>query len=128
MVTITARNVWWTYSIDVVHVLLDHGADVNPTKVEHWTALHHTSYFGFFDVAKTLLDQRATDNERNDDGRTTFQIAAMRGHKTIVRLLSEYGVHSRGEGQSHWIIGLSRLEIREQNAYAHSTCVVKMRS
>ena len=108
MVTITARNVWWTYSIDIVRVFLDCGADVNATKVDHWTVLHHASYFGFSMSPKLYLIRGATVNERNNDGRTAFQIAAMRGHKMIMGLLPEYGAHSREEGRSHWIIGLSK--------------------
>jgi ankyrin repeat protein len=61
--------------------------------MDHWTSLHYATYFDFFDIAKALLDQGATVSERNDDGRTAFQIAAMRGHRTIMRLLSEYGAH-----------------------------------
>jgi ankyrin repeat protein len=79
--------------IDIVRMLLDHGADVDAMKMDHFTALHYASHFDLFDIAKALLDQGATVNERNDDGRTAFQIAAMRGHRTIMRLLSEYGAH-----------------------------------
>jgi ankyrin repeat protein len=79
--------------IDIVRILLDRGADVDMVRTDHRTALHYTSFFDFFDIVKALLDQGATVNKRNDDGRMAFQIAAMCGHRTIMRLLSEYGTH-----------------------------------
>ena len=57
---------------DVVHLLLDYGADVNAKKQDHWTALHVGIRYSSSDL-----------------GQTPFHIALRRGEQKIVGLLSE---------------------------------------
>ena len=67
---------------------LDNGADINAMKMDRWTPLHYASYFDFLDVTKVILDQgvtaSVTNNERNDDGRTAFQVLLARCDSTNV--------------------------------------------
>ena len=78
---------------EIVHVLLEHGADVNAKKEDDWTALHLASYLDYFDVVEALLKRGANLHERDDQGRTPFQLAVMFGHQEVTQLLSAHGAH-----------------------------------
>ena len=63
---ISTEGVGWTLlhmasqhgHFDIVHLLIDHGADVN-TKMGHLAALHLASHDGYFDIVKALLERGA---------------------------------------------------------------------
>jgi ankyrin repeat protein len=59
---------------DIVHLLIDHGADVN-TKMGHLTALHLASHYGYFDIVKALLERGANVHERTEAGQTPLPMA-----------------------------------------------------
>jgi ankyrin repeat protein len=79
---------------DVVHLLLDHGADVNAKTMGRLTALLFASYYNHVDVVKVLLERGANVHERNEYGRTPFQIAQEVGNSEVIRLLSGHRAHS----------------------------------
>jgi len=74
----------------MVHLLLDHGADVNAKAQSQWTALHFASSCGHVEIAQVLVQRGALVHVQNAEGRTPSQLAQRSGHRRIVRLLSEY--------------------------------------
>jgi hypothetical protein len=86
--------------VDVVQVLLDHGAHVNAQEDSmKWTPLHFASFEGNLKVAQLLLEHEATLNTRSKAGNTPVYLAVRGGHMEVVRLLLSHGadVHINGE-------------------------------
>ena len=77
--------------LEVIQLLLDHGADVNAQKEDRWTALHLGVLFGHVQVVEVLLKRGADPHARTKKGETPFQLASSssRNHTQIMRLLSE---------------------------------------
>src|SRR6267154_2622360 len=72
--------------VDVVHVLLDHGAHVNSHDRNKWTPLHYASSKGNLKVVQFLLEHEATLNARTKAGSTPVQVASQSGRREVVRL------------------------------------------
>jgi hypothetical protein len=88
---------------DAVHVLLDHGAHVNPQ--DHplqWTPLHFASAEGNLKVVQLLLEHEATLNARSEADNTPVRLASREGHLEVVRLLLSHGadvlIQAKGVG------------------------------
>jgi hypothetical protein len=77
--------------VDVVKILLEHGADVNPRNVDGITPLHLATVAGHVDVARILLEHGADVNTKNEDNQTPLHYAAIEGHAVVARLLLEHG-------------------------------------
>lgn len=102
--------------VDIVKLLLVHGADVNaqsstgktiwsPQKAlvlifledshSFWlpgnTALTYACAGGFVDVVKVLLKEGANIEDHNENGHTPLMEAASAGHVEVARILLEYG-------------------------------------
>ena len=75
--------------LDIVQLLVDHGADVNATQQHLWTTLHLASSYGYLGIARLLLDRGANVDARNEDGLTACQVA---GKEEVIQLFSDYGV------------------------------------
>ena len=75
--------------LEVMQLLLDHGADPNTQIKDGWTALHWAANFGRFEVAEVLLKYGADPHAQTDVGETPFQVASRRNNTQITRLLSE---------------------------------------
>jgi ankyrin repeat protein len=84
-------RVWTGEVVDIVHRLLEHGADPNIPDNDHRTALHEASSRGLLDATRLLLSYGAKIDEKDSSGRTPFQLAASKGHDDITKLLLEYG-------------------------------------
>jgi ankyrin repeat protein len=80
---------WQGQVVDIVPRLLEYGADPNICDEDHNTALHEASSRGFLDAARLLLSYRAKVDEKNDNGKTPFQLAA--GCDEMRKLLIEHG-------------------------------------
>ena len=79
-------------AVDLVRLLLDHGADVNAQgKKTKNTPLHCASMTGKADVVRVLLQQGAEVNARNTNNSTPLHEASARGHVESSRVLLEYG-------------------------------------
>ena len=61
-------------------------------------ALMRAADGGRLEVAKLLLQNGADPNARLSDGRTAIQLAAARGHETLISLLAQAGAKVRPEG------------------------------
>jgi ankyrin repeat protein len=73
---------------DIVHLLLEQGADPNARQHGGWTALHAAAQNGDIEMVKDLLHYRADPALRNDEGKTANDIAAENGHVHLQPLLS----------------------------------------
>lgn len=71
-----------------VELLLDRGADTMVAYKDGWMPLPAAESKGYYDVVRLLLDRgRVNADSKNDDGRTTLQLATERGHGDVVRPL-----------------------------------------
>jgi ankyrin repeat protein len=78
-------------SLDVVHLLLDRGADVNAKTKHGWTALMSAGMEGQTEVAKALIAKGADVNARTDTGLTPLMLPARLGYTAFVKELVEHG-------------------------------------
>ncbi len=77
--------------IDVVRLLLTHGADVNLADEGGATALIYTVSAGHAAVVATLLEAGADPNAATRDGRTSLTVARSASRTDLVALLTEHG-------------------------------------
>lgn len=59
----------------VVHLLLDHGADVEATMADGYRPLHAAAHEGSAEMVALLLERGADPNARTNDGRTPLDVA-----------------------------------------------------
>ena len=100
---------------DVVHVLLQHNADVNAKTIEDETPLHLTTYrWGHARVAQLLLEHGAAVNAQSKYRITPLYRASRYGHLEVVKILLEHGadVHIRGGDD------LTPFQVATQNGHA----------
>ena len=77
--------------VDIVRLLLEHGADTNIRNCNHTTALHQASSRGWPEVTRLLLSYGAKVDEKDEESKTPFQLAASKGYHEVTKLLLEYG-------------------------------------
>ncbi len=73
--------------VNVVHALLEAGAQPNQTNKYGDAALHAAARKGYFDVLVFLLAYDGDPNKANEKGETPLSIALDRGHETLVRVM-----------------------------------------
>jgi uncharacterized protein len=83
--------------LGIVRMLLERGAPVNARQHLGWTALHEAANQGNGEMAQSLLQYGADAGLGNDDGKTSADVAAERGHTELVRLFAK-GSGSRAAG------------------------------
>ncbi|CAG8487595.1 16733_t:CDS:1, partial [Gigaspora rosea] len=71
--------------IDVVKVLIMHGADVNAIDKDEHTALNRAAEKGRIEIIKTLIEHKATGNN------IALYLAVINGQTEVVKILIEYG-------------------------------------
>lgn len=77
---------------DIIHLLLEHGCDVNAVSGQDETALIVAAQRGSLDLVSRLLDQTGVDvHFENAPGFTALKIAAAYGHAQIVQVLLRAG-------------------------------------
>lgn len=77
--------------LDIAHLLLVHGADLNAKSKNGETPLHVAAETGHLDVARLLLKAKASTRERDKRDWLAIHTAACRGHNAVVSLLMEMG-------------------------------------
>jgi ankyrin repeat protein len=86
--------------IDIMQVLLDHGADPNARDNDNSTPLHHSSwwqrgnyppYRGTVEGTRLLLQHGAIIEAEDNEGRTPLQLALEHGREDIATCLKEHG-------------------------------------
>ena len=86
---------------ELVQILLECKADVNPRDIEGWSPLHSASRgvggfppidtLSLSNVARLLLEHGADVNARNNEGSTPLHLAAEDGRVEVVPVLLEHG-------------------------------------
>jgi ankyrin repeat protein len=79
-------------SREIVHALLEAGADANARQSGGFTAIQAAAQNGDPEMARDLLAHGAdTSAATDDDGRTALAIAEAEGHDEVAALLREAG-------------------------------------
>lgn len=78
--------------LDVVKVLLEHGATINTQDGFGKTALIAAVRSGSLDLVKYLIDKDADPNIRSTEGTSALHIAAACGHLPIISILLDMGM------------------------------------
>ncbi len=73
-------------NLEVVRLLLMHGADANARQQGGWTALHEAALHGHVAIARLLLARGASPQAASDNGTTALQMATDKGHVAILEL------------------------------------------
>ena len=73
--------------VDIVKLLLRHGANVNSQSFSGNTALHHACTQGKVDAVSVLLDHSADIEHQNEKGHTPLMEAAISGHCNMASVL-----------------------------------------
>lgn len=77
--------------LDIVKLLLQHGANVNAQSSAGNTALHRSSGSGYDDVVELLIQHNADLEHQNENGHTPLMDAASNGHVKVAKLLLDAG-------------------------------------
>ena len=85
--------------LDVVRLLLSHGANVNAMCRGHGTPLAIAAANGHADMVKLLIDHGADPNLGSPDGFTPLMHASAMGHANTTRLLIEASVDVNARSQ-----------------------------
>lgn len=94
-------------SLDIVQILIDHGADVNLKDSHHGTPLHHASGNGHFDVVGLLLDKGASVDVFDQQDNTPLHTAIKNGYTGVVGVLLEHGADPNVQGEEELVFQLA---------------------
>jgi uncharacterized protein len=73
--------------LEMVKLLVDHGADVNARQQKGFTPLQGAAGSGDLDIMKLLLQNGADPAARDEEGRTAADVAASHGHPEAAEYL-----------------------------------------
>jgi|WetSurSiteA1Bulk_404760.scaffolds.fasta_scaffold82362_1 hypothetical protein len=99
--------------IQILEMLLAHGAKVDARNHIHQTPLFSTAVHDSAPAAKVLLAHGAKVNARQDDGRTPLHWAALNGYCEVARVLIEHGADIKArteEGKTPLALAAEGLE------------------
>ena len=88
--------------VEVVRVLLKHGADVTHQDEHGLTPLHRASQHGHLEVVCVLLEHGATANSSDYSNWTPLHGASQDGHLEMVRVLLEHGANVHALDHGGW--------------------------
>ncbi|MCY4173388.1 MAG: ankyrin repeat domain-containing protein [Cyanobacteria bacterium MAG CAR3_bin_5] len=77
--------------VEMVELLLQHGADINAEDRSENSPLHLAIYAGHGDLARLLIEAGADVQARNHAGNTPVQMAAFAGLPEVIKLLVDAG-------------------------------------
>lgn len=96
-------------NVDVVHFLLERGADVKAKDREGWTALMYAASEGHLEIAKLLVEKCRESLKQTCLGWkkwSALAFAAKNGHDTLVKWMLEFGADTRVDGGSTLLMQL----------------------
>jgi uncharacterized protein len=74
--------------LEIVRLLLDHGADPNARQADGYTPLHSAAQNGQAAMVRLLLEHKADRYAENSEGITPVDLARQAGHEEAVALLT----------------------------------------
>ena len=80
----------FSYDINTVKFLLEHGADVNIKDITGAIPLHWAVKYGHTNVAKLFLEYGADVNAKNSQGLKPFDLAITQGNMDMTMILAEH--------------------------------------
>ncbi len=84
-------------NLEIVQLLLDAGASVNPRYYSERTPIMLAAVYDRTDIVSALLEHGADTNFIDDDGQTAFGLAAYKGNVGPQELLVAYGADANAE-------------------------------
>ena len=102
---------------DVIHLLLDHGADINQVGQDQLTPLTLASWLQRETIVALLLDRGADANVAQQCGSWTALQCAARGddNDTVVRILLAHGAHINKKNDE----GMTALHLAAMKGYSN---------
>ena len=105
-----------TGHIDVLSLLLEHGADTEVRDRYGVTPLYRTSREGQIEAGRFLLDRGADINARGNTGATPLSGALYEGHFDFARMLVERGASINTRGSNgytplHWAVQEAGIQV-----------------
>ena len=77
--------------LEIVKLLISHGADVNSQSSSGNTPLMYACASGHSEIVRVLLEANANVEDHNENGHTPLMEAASAGHVEVAKILLEYG-------------------------------------
>lgn len=71
-------------NVDILQLLLDHGALTNVRTVKDWTPLHCAARYGHVEIARRLMHAGADSRALNSKGQTPGALAAEWGQRQFL--------------------------------------------
>ncbi|MBW3540609.1 MAG: ankyrin repeat domain-containing protein [Planctomycetes bacterium] len=127
--------------VKAVKLLIEHGARVDERDRMGYTPLHVSAFPGALDAARTLIELGADPNARQKslelqalgEGSSVLEIAAMRGHAELVKLLLEREVEvqdkkrkGRDTALHRACMGLLASKYRDRSEYVGNRKVLAL--
>jgi ankyrin repeat protein len=85
-------------NIQMVQLLVQHGADVNALGGDYGSALQAASYDGHIDIVQLLIEHGADVNAQGGHFGSALQAASHNGHMNTIQLLIEHGADVNAQG------------------------------
>ncbi len=101
--------------IDIMKLLLKHGADVNVRVANNQTPLQLAVKHNHIDAVQLLLDSGATVDDEDDYGNTALIIATREGHEEIAEMLIEHTANvdaKNKDGENIWSHIIEKHDIK----------------
>jgi ankyrin repeat protein len=100
--------------LDVVRLLIAHGARLDARDPGGFAALHHVAEAGNVEFARVLLEAGAAASPVDVDGFTPLHVAALKGQAGVAVLLLEHGARRDAAVTTAWkdvAVGMTPLDI-----------------
>jgi len=76
---------------DIIHLLIEYGADINDVDRTGDTALHEAAYCGNIDAALIFIEKGIEINKRNESGKTALGVAIEKEKHQIAKIIRKHG-------------------------------------
>ena len=111
-----------TGSIEIVKILLNNNANVNPKDKDGDTPLHSSSMNGHLEITKLLVNRGADINTKNERlGATCLHAASFSGHEDIVDFL----VAKKLDINATEINGLTPIDLAKMDGHTNVIKILK---